>query len=154
MSHERSVFCYVACVCVGDLPSNNGSTFILYFRRQERGNGNIIRSAINYCVCVKCDVSCTFSFLHRGHAGEGERGGFQEVEPNKPPYKGDGVCIKKNGKYRRFKAVNGADICLQDGELVPCGWGSCLMQRIGCGGWEVPSIQGKKAWRCGENKGK
>ena len=89
-----------------------------------------------------------FHFYIEGMRVKGERGGFREVDPNKPPYKGDGVCIKKNGKYRRYKAVNGADICLQDGELVPCGWGSCFMQQIGCGGWEVPSIQGKEAWEC------
>ena len=91
-----------------------------------------------------------YHFYIAGMLVKGEEKGsiFELVEPNNPPYTGDGICIKANGVYRRYKAVDGADICLKDGKIVPCGWGSWLMQKLGGGGWEPRSIQHAKGWEC------
>lgn len=48
---------------------------------------------------------------------------------------------------RRYKAVNGTDVVIMNnGEVVPAGLGSSLMQRIMGGGWEPRSIQGDECW--------
>ncbi len=74
-----------------------------------------------------------------------------------PEYKGENDCkfsrlekieidgIKVKGK--RYKFVNGTDICLNEkDEVIPCGLGSSIMQSLGGGGLEVKSIQTDNCW--------
>jgi hypothetical protein len=74
-----------------------------------------------------------------------------------PEYKGENDCkfsrlekieidgIKVKGK--RYKFVNGTDICLNEKEeVVPCGFGSSIMQCLGDGGPEPKSIQTDSCW--------
>ena len=69
-----------------------------------------------------------------------------------PEYKGENDCtfsrqektevdgIKVKGK--RYKFVNGTDVCMNEkDEIVPCGFGSSIMQFVGGGGLEPKSIQ-------------
>jgi hypothetical protein len=84
---------------------------------------------------------------------------LSEEDKNKlqPEYKGENDCgfspsevseldgIKVNSK--RYKFVNGTDICLNDkGQVVPCGIGSKIMQSIGGGGLEPKSIKSDNCW--------
>ncbi len=68
-----------------------------------------------------------------------------------PEYKGENDCkcsrqektevdgIKVKGK--RYKFVNGTDVCMNEkDEVVPCGFGSSIMQFVGGGGLEPKSI--------------
>jgi hypothetical protein len=74
-----------------------------------------------------------------------------------PEYKGENDCkfsrsekteidgIKVKGK--RYKFVNGTDICLNvNDEILPCGFGSSIMQLVGGGGLEPKSIQSDNCW--------
>ena len=55
----------------------------------------------------------------------------------------DGLRIK--GK--RYKLVNGTDIFLNEkDEVLPCGFGSSIMQSIGGGGLEPKSIKTDNCW--------
>ena len=68
-----------------------------------------------------------------------------------PEYKGENDCkcsrqektevdgIKVKGK--RYKFVNGTDVCMNEkDEVVPCGFGSSILQFVGGGGLEPKSI--------------
>jgi hypothetical protein len=74
-----------------------------------------------------------------------------------PEYKGENDCkfsrqektevdgIKVKGK--RYKFVNGTDVCMNaKDEVVPCGFGSSIMQFVGGGGLEPKSIQSDNCW--------
>lgn len=74
-----------------------------------------------------------------------------------PEYKGENDCtfsrqektevdgIKVKGK--RYKFVNGTDVCMNEkDEVVPCGFGSSIMQFVGGGGLEPKSIQYDNCW--------
>jgi hypothetical protein len=74
-----------------------------------------------------------------------------------PEYKGENDCkfsrlekIEVDGikvKDKRYKFVNGTDICLNEkDEVIPCGLGSSIMQSLGGGGLEVKSIQTDNCW--------
>ncbi len=84
-----------------------------------------------------------FHFYIEGMQIKDKKGNCHPVEPNKPFYTGNGICIKENGIYKHYKAVDGVDICFQNGKIVPCGWGSGVIQSLLSGGWEVPSIEEK-----------
>lgn len=63
-----------------------------------------------------------------------------------PDYKKESEGIRLNGK--RYKFVNGTDICLNDkNEIVPCGFGSSIIQCMGGGGLEPKSIQEDEKWK-------
>ncbi|MBN4049690.1 hypothetical protein JYT36_00520 [Bacteroidales bacterium AH-315-N07] len=50
-------------------------------------------------------------------------------------------------KGKRYKYVNGTDVCItKENNIVPCGFGSRIMQFIGDGGKEPKSIQNKECW--------
>ena len=54
-------------------------------------------------------------------------------------------CIRVKGK--RYKFVNGTDICMnENNEIVPCEFGSSIMQFVGGGGLEPKPIQSDNCW--------
>lgn len=55
----------------------------------------------------------------------------------------DGVKI--NGI--RYKAVNGTDVYIKNNEMLPCGPGSYLMQKLRKGGKEPKEIQNDECWQ-------
>lgn len=74
-----------------------------------------------------------------------------------PEYKGENDCkfsrqvkTKVDGitvKGKRYKFVNGIDVCMNEkDEVVPCGFGSSIMQFVGGGGLEPKSIQSDNGW--------
>lgn len=81
----------------------------------------------------------------------------EEIKRLSPEFKGENDCkfsktvtVKIDGikvKGKRYKFVNGTDVCLNDkDEVVPCGFGSSIMQVVGGGGLEPKSIQSDECW--------
>lgn len=74
-----------------------------------------------------------------------------------PEYNGENDCkfsrqekIEVDGikvKGKRYKFVNGTDVCMSEkDEVVPCGFGTSIMQFVGGGGLEPKSIQSDNCW--------
>ncbi len=82
--------------------------------------------------------------------GENEVKGFEFKGENDcgfspiPKKKVDGI---KTSDGKRYKVVNGADVYIKQGKIIPCGPGSAFMQCVGKGGYEPDSIQNNDCWK-------
>ncbi len=61
-----------------------------------------------------------------------------------PKKRVDGI---KTSDGKRYKVVNGADVYIKQGKIIPCGPGSAFMQCVGKGGYEPDSIQNNDCWK-------
>ncbi len=77
----------------------------------------------------------------KGFEFKGEKDcGFSPI----PKKKVDGI---KTSDGKRYKVVNGADVYIKQGKIIPCGPGSAFMQCVGKGGYEPDSIQNDSCWK-------
>jgi hypothetical protein len=115
------------------------------------GKGNLSSAAFIPFIFSSGYLAYLFTQPAKLHLSEA-----QKIRPN-PEYKGENDCkfsrqektevdrIKVKGK--RYKLVNGTDVCLNEkNEIVPCGFGSSIMQFVGGGGLEPKSIQSDNCW--------
>ena len=117
----------------------------------RNGKGNLAAAAFIPFIFSSGYLAYLFSQPAKLHLSE-----EQKMRLN-PEYKGENDCkfrrqektevdgIKVKGK--RYKFVNGTDVCLNEkDEVVPCGFGSSIMQFVGGGGLEPKSIQSDNCW--------
>lgn len=117
----------------------------------RNGKGNLAAAAFIPFIFSSGYLAYLFSQPAKLHLSE-----EQKIRLN-TEYKGGNDCkfsrqektevdgIKVKGK--RYKFVNGTDVCLnKKNEVVPCGFGSSIMQFVGGGGLEPKSIQSDNCW--------
>lgn len=117
----------------------------------RNGKGNLAAAAFIPFIFSSGYLAYLFSQPAKLHLSE-----EQKIRLN-TEYKGENDCkfsrqektevdgIKVKGK--RYKFVNGTDVCLnKKNEVVPCGFGSSIMQFVGGGGLEPKSIQSDNCW--------
>lgn len=117
----------------------------------RNGKGNLAAAAFIPFIFSSGYLAYLFSQPAKLHLSE-----EQKIRLN-TEYKGENDCkfsrqektevdgIKVKGK--RYKFVNGTDVCLnKKNEVVPCGFGSSIMQFVGGGGLKPKSIQSDNCW--------
>lgn len=117
----------------------------------RNGKGNLAAAAFIPFIFSSGYLAYLFSQPAKLHLSE-----EQKIRLN-TEYKGENDCkfsrqektevdgIKVKGK--QYKFVNGTDVCLnKKNEVVPCGFGSSIMQFVGGGGLEPKSIQSDNCW--------
>ena len=117
----------------------------------RNGKGNLAAAAFIPFIFSSGYLAYLFTQLAKLHLSD-----EQKMRLN-PEYKGENDCkcsrqektevdgIKVKGK--RYKFVNGTDVCMNEkDEVVPCGFGSSIMQFVGGGGLEPKSIQSDNCW--------
>ena len=112
----------------------------------RNGNGNLAAAAFIPFIFSSGYLAYLFTQSAKLHLNTEQKKRF-DFE-----YKGESECkfsqFEKTetdgikGKSKRYKFVNGTDICMNENdEIVPCGFGSSIMQFVGGGGLERKSIQ-------------
>ena len=117
----------------------------------RNGKGNLAAAAFIPFIFSSGYLAYLFSQPAKLHLSE-----EQKIRLN-TEYKGENDCkfsrqektevdgIKVKGK--RYKFVNGTDVCMNEkDEVVPCGFGTSIMQFVGGGGLEPKSIQSDNCW--------
>ena len=117
----------------------------------RNGKGNLAAAAFIPFIFSSGYLAYLFTQLAKLHLSD-----EQKMRLN-PEYKGENDCkfsrqektevdgIKVKGKWYKF--VNGTDVCMNEkDEVVPCGFGSSIMQFFGGGGLEPKSIQSDNCW--------
>lgn len=117
----------------------------------RNGKGNLAAAAFVPFIFSSGYLAYLFTQPAKLHLSE-----EQKMRLN-PEYKGENDCkfsrqqkievdgIKAKGK--RYKFVNGTDVCMSEkDEVVPCGFGTSIMQFVGGGGLEPKSIQSDNCW--------
>ncbi len=130
--------------------SMSGSALLsIYFLRSGKGN----LAAISFIPFVLSSAYLVYLFTRPAKLHLS----VEQKSKLNPEFKGENDCgfspsevneidgIKVNGK--RYKFVNGTDVCLNEkDEIVPCGFGSSIIQFVGGGGVEPKSIQSDECW--------
>ncbi len=121
----------------------------LYFFRQGKKNMSFIltlsslSSVIYFAYLLKASGRVHYDDENEvegfGFKGE-EDCGFSPI----PKKRVDGI---KTSDGKRYKVVNGADVYIKQGKIIPCGPGSAFMQCVGKGGYEPDSIQNDNCWK-------
>ena len=117
----------------------------------RNGKGNLAAAAFIPFIFSSGYLAYLFSQPAKLHLSE-----EQKIRLN-TEYKGENDCkfsrqekIEVDGikvKGKRYKFVNGTDVCMNEkDEVVPCGFGSSIMQFVGGGGLEPKSIQSDNCW--------
>lgn len=115
----------------------------------RNGKGNLAAAAFIPFIFSSGYLAYLFSQPAKLHLSK-----EQKIRLN-PEYKGENDCkfsrqekTEVDGiKVKRYKFVNGTDVCLnKKNEVVPCGFGSSIMQFVGGGGLEPKSIQSDNCW--------
>ena len=120
-----------------------------YFFRN--GKGNLAAAALVPFIFSSGYLAYLFTQPAKLHLNKEQK---KRIDPE---YKGENECnlsrfekTVKDGirvKGKRYKFVNGTDICMnENNEIAPCGFGSLIMQFVGGGGLVPKFIQSDNCW--------
>ncbi len=122
----------------------------IHFFGQQKKN-KFLLSALCAILPMFYPIYLAYKFSGRVHYDdENEIKGFEFKGENDcgfspvPKKKVDGI---KTPDGKRYKVVNGSDVYIKQGKIIPCGPGSAFMQCVGKGGYEPDNIQNNDCWK-------